>query len=298
MSRFFEKIKSGEMPTDEDWSDHLIEAHKIAPSMTPNGFSAFKSDKGLNSYELLAETIECPLSGKATIVDLACGDGHLIPYLLKKVDENSRIYGVDMSEGELSVARALIKDARVTFKKAKAQNLPLPDQSADHVVCHMAFMLMLPIEPVVQEISRVLKPDGTFSAVVGSRLSTDLWAEIQKLTFQFIDSKYPKIRETRSGDPRVGTLEGLRELFKPVLGFGEPSAPLEFSLNMKVTPEGIWNFMKDMYFVGMLPEPEKVELKTALVSLGKDNMGAEGKVSFQFPMKIFTTEKILRNDRA
>ena len=194
MSEFANKIMRGELPTDEEWSDHLMEAHKIAPSMTPNAFAEFKTEKGLNSYELLARELQ-PLYGKdATVLDLACGDGHLMPYFLSKLGKGSKIFGIDMADGELEIGRKKITDTRVRFYRAKARQIPLPDQSVDHIVCHMAFMLMLPVEPVVREISRLLKPSGKFSAVIGSKTTVGLFSEIRKANFQFIHSRYPKVK--------------------------------------------------------------------------------------------------------
>lgn len=114
--------------------------------------------------------------------------------------------------------------SRVSFHRAKVQNLLLPDQSVDQLVCHMAFMLMLPVEPVVQEISRVLKTKGRFTAVIGGRSSAGLYAELQKANFQWIQARYPRVQEVKAGAPGVGSVEGLKELFSTRLGFGSIQA--------------------------------------------------------------------------
>src|SRR6516162_9896417 len=126
MSNFTNKIQNGQSPTDEDWTDHLLEAHNKAPSMTPDAFASYQTSEGKNSYQILADKIS-PNTGH--IVDLACGDGHLIPHLLPKLSHNGKISAVDMSAIELAIARRTVKDPRVSFFQAKAQNLPLGDRS-------------------------------------------------------------------------------------------------------------------------------------------------------------------------
>ncbi len=64
--------------------------------------------------------------------------------------------------------RGLVKGDSVVLVLAEAQKIPLGDASADAVLCHMALMLMLPIEPVIGEIHRVLAPGGIFAAVSGT----------------------------------------------------------------------------------------------------------------------------------
>ncbi len=169
MTRFFEKLRQGETPSAEDWNEHLREAHRLAPSMTPKAFAALSTADGKNSYEILAETLSPRLPSRAQIVDLACGDGYLTPFLLRRLGADGRVLGVDISEGELNVARQVCTDPRVSFELAPAEKLPLRDASVDQIVCHMAFMLMLPVEPVVAEIARVLK-HGANAGNPGSRL--------------------------------------------------------------------------------------------------------------------------------
>lgn len=81
MSTFWNKIESGRAPTEADWSEHLIEAHRGAPSMTPRAFAAHRTKDGLTSYEFLARQI-AGRGADMTVVDLACGDGYLAPFVL------------------------------------------------------------------------------------------------------------------------------------------------------------------------------------------------------------------------
>jgi ubiquinone/menaquinone biosynthesis C-methylase UbiE len=261
--------------------------------MTPAAFALYKTSSGLSSYELLANKIVQAFPRPNTILDLACGDGYLIQYLLPKLNRPGNIMGVDMSEGELQLARKNYEqDPRVQFHLAKAQTLPLSDSSMDSIACHMAFMLMLPLDPVVSEIHRVLKSGGSFSAVIGdARGRPGLFSEIQKLTSQFIDACYPGFRDARSGDARVESETGIRELFSLTGGFEDAIDIFDFSLIIKTGPQGVWNLMKNMYFVTMLSQAEKRKLEKALKNFTLLQADAEKTVNFDFHMRMITVKK-------
>ena len=270
-----------------------IEAHKLAPSMTPAAFAPYQTSDGQTSYELLSKSIEGLRNTASTVLDMACGDGHLFPYLLRTLGVTGTVVGVDMSEGELGVARTTFqKDERVKLHRASAQSLPLANNSVDAIVCHMAFMLMLPLDPVMAEISRVLKEGGIFSAVIGNaRGKGGLFGDIQKLTSHFIGNLYPKLQEVRSGDPRVQSEAGLQELFSLNGGFQQPTEIKDFALLIKTGPQGVWDLMKDMYFVSMLPKSEKDQHEIEMKEFAASKERPDGTVSFEFQMRMFTAKK-------
>ena len=248
--------------------------------MSPRAFAPHKTTKGINSYSTLINDLPESIN-EQTILDLACGDGHLISYILPRLGPNSKIIGIDMSEGELAIARTNISDPRVTFLNSKAQNLSLKDNEVDHCFCHMAFMLMLPIEPVVAETSRVLKSGGTFTAIINNPKKIEgVLAEILQVCHGFIDGLYPKIKEARLNLSKVHAEEDLKRLFTNDLGFGNPTVE-NFELNVQTTPEGAWEFMKDMYFIGMLPDEEKKQFRIELISALSEKAGP---IFFGFPM--------------
>ena len=291
MSTFWSKLSQGAVPGAADWTEHLIEAHKDAPSMTPRAFAAHKTRDGRTSYEILAEQIKNDRAD-ITVVDLACGDGYLAQFLLPRLGAGAKLIGIDMSEAELDVARREVKDPRGSFCCAKAEKLPLPDRSVDVVLSHMALMLMAPLEPVIAELARVLKKSGRFAAITGNAdVKAGVEAEIDALVFDFVARRYPKIREVKVRDQRLNSREGLLELFRPELGFGEPIDLGEFELQAAVLPEGLWDYMKDMYFVGMLPASEKEELRALLVEFASSNAGSDGKLRFEIPMRGFSAQK-------
>ncbi len=302
ISKFSQKIINNELPNELDWNEHLLDAHKQSPSMTPKAFAKYFTDEGLNSYDILAKTlpqqIKLQNSKNITIVDLACGDGFLIHSIFKYTNNNInnknnnlKIFGFDMSDSELNVAINNIKDPRVHFQNSKANSLPLANQSIDYILCHMAFMLMLPIEPVVAEISRILKPTGSFSAVIGRYDLKTIYTDIIKQVYTPILSKYPKLREFKSGDPRVATLSGLQSLFTKELGFNKVEQLTPIDLNIITDAEGVWNLSKDMYDFWILSHLEKEDLKTNLINVCKKYEDKNKIIKFIFPMNLITIQK-------
>jgi len=286
MSKFSEKLKRDEMPTAQDWEEHLLEVHRTDPGMSPDAFSKMRTIFGKNSYTLLAETIP---TGPSQVLDLACGDGFLARYILDRVGPHGAYTGVDMSDGELARAQENVKDLRATFVEGKAQQLPIQDQSVDHVLCHMAFMLMTPVEPVVKEIARVLKPGGTFSAVIGGTPDDDLFKEVRRISVAFVTERFPGWPEARLGDSRVFHLDGLRELFAG--GFHPPETLTDIHLEVDTTPEGLWGVMRNMYYVGILDLEAKEELRGMIIKFGHRHARFGRELHFEFPMKMFSVRR-------
>jgi 2-polyprenyl-6-hydroxyphenyl methylase/3-demethylubiquinone-9 3-methyltransferase len=99
------------------------------------------------------------LSSSAKILDMGCGAGFLTHDMARLGHE---VVGIDLSEESLRVAEKLDKTSRVNYVKADAAAAPFPDASFD-VVCAMDLLEHVENpKAVIQEASRLLKPDGLF----------------------------------------------------------------------------------------------------------------------------------------
>ena len=147
-------------------SAFLREWHARYPGAASSAFGYGRAEGGEgSSYDLLVDDAAA-VEHLTTAVDLACGDGHLVELLARRLP-TGQIIGVDMAPEELDVARhrSLLENVRLI--NARAEALPLPDASADAVVCHMALMLFDDARSVVNELARVIRPGGVFAAVLG-----------------------------------------------------------------------------------------------------------------------------------
>lgn len=138
----------------EEWASYVGEYHDANPGITEDVLAGARDGAGRSPYDWLVEAVP---AGASTVVDLACGSGPVARRL-----HGVRVVGVDQSAAELGRATGL----RV---QARAPALPLAGGCAGAVVASMALMLMHPLEPVLAEVARILRPGGTFVATVPSR---------------------------------------------------------------------------------------------------------------------------------
>ncbi|MET1414106.1 class I SAM-dependent methyltransferase [Roseibium sp. HPY-6] len=110
-----------------------------------------------------AEILKKKDQRKVTYVDLACGTGGLLRPALKAFPRLHGI-GLDLSEPYLSVARERTKTRRARYVTAMAESLPFADASLDVISCVFLFHELPPKvrRQVIAEVSRVLKPGGSF----------------------------------------------------------------------------------------------------------------------------------------
>ncbi len=95
-----------------------------------------------------------------TLLDVGTGTGSLLPLLARHVD---RVLAVDLSRGMLERARDRVRAARansVTFLRADAGRLPLPDASVDGAVINMVMHHLNDPSALLREVSRVLREDA------------------------------------------------------------------------------------------------------------------------------------------
>ncbi|TGL58841.1 ArsR/SmtB family transcription factor [Leptospira sarikeiensis] len=98
------------------------------------------------------------------ILDLGCGPGGLIPYLLMKSTE---VIGIDSSEQMINEAKsAFLNNPQVHLLRSEIETLPENlTQTADSVVASMVLHHLSSPPQAMKEIHKVLKDDGVFIIV-------------------------------------------------------------------------------------------------------------------------------------
>jgi SAM-dependent methyltransferase len=232
--------------------------HARHPGATARTMRAGRTQEGLSSYEILARIVP-PSPGPVTVVDLACGDGYLLELLADRGLPGVRLVGIDMSEEELAAARRRLGPGRAELLLERAQRLPLPDQSVDYLLCHMALMLMDPVEEVVREIDRVLKPGGVFCAVIGGGdPGIGAYAEFGAVLREALARR--PLPPLTLGDPRTQSVESLRDLFGPAAGLAGAVEVEEVVLHLDGPAEQVWQFLTATYWSSLLSEEEWSEV--------------------------------------
>lgn len=235
--------------------------HDAHPGATTQTFAAWQvvgDAAHRSSYELLADWVSREARGEVAL-DVACGDGYLLERLLAQPHPPAAVIGVDASEAELKVARRRRSLKRgVALHHGRAQDLLLPTGEVQAVACHMALMLMDPLEPVLESIARVLTDDGALGAIVAAGthdpVSQGFLAHLRALR----SAPPPTL-----GDPRAFSAEGLRELLSPHFAHIEISA---HTLARTASPEQIWQDLSARYDVFLLDPEAREALHTAFLA--------------------------------
>jgi ubiquinone/menaquinone biosynthesis C-methylase UbiE len=103
-------------------------------------------------------------------LDLACGTGVVARIAAQRVGPKGRVWGIDLNPGMISVARALPAPdgAPIEWLEGSALAIPLPDASADVVLCQQGLQFFPDKALALREMRRVL--------VSGGRLALSVWS--------------------------------------------------------------------------------------------------------------------------
>ena len=260
--------------------------HDTTPGVTERLYGVARTAEGKSSYELLCDEAGT-LTGK-TVVDLACGNGPLTERLAVAVGDSGKVWGVDLNNSELELARTRLRPfPHVYFLQESAHHLSLTTASVDAVFCHMAFMLFDPAEQVVSEMARILKPGGQFFAVLPSLgESTPSFKFItEKLTAQLHLESFPIT--CRLGNPATTTLEGLHTLFALKTGFCNNLIVKHFTVLLGDTPAALPDRIFPLFYAGAFLSQQGMDnVKMQWKQYFQENADQDGRTVIAFPQSM------------
>lgn len=105
------------------------------------------------------------------VVDCACGNGVGARIFLNKSPKD--FHGFDVDQDAVGYASRKIVQDNVTFQKASALSLPLSRESKDLYISLETIEHIQDDDRFVQEVHRVLKPNGIFICSTPNRLITN-----------------------------------------------------------------------------------------------------------------------------
>ncbi|HUF58434.1 MAG TPA: arsenite methyltransferase [Actinomycetota bacterium] len=98
-----------------------------------------------------------------TVLDLGSGGGIDVLLSARRVGPSGHVYGLDMTDEMLDLARENAREAKATnveFVKGYIEDVPLPDASVDVVISNCVINLSTDKPRVIREMFRVLRPGG------------------------------------------------------------------------------------------------------------------------------------------
>jgi len=108
-------------------------------------------------------TVLAQLNPGETVLDLGSGGGIDVLLSARRVGPTGRVYGLDMTDEMLALARENQRRAgveNVEFLKGEIESIPLPDSSVDVIISNCVINLSSDKDRVLAEAFRVLRPGG------------------------------------------------------------------------------------------------------------------------------------------
>ncbi len=161
-------------------------------------------------YDLLAENseramreaglVKLAVTPGERILEIGFGTGHCLVDLAKSIGPTGKVFGIDISENMVSIARELIEKSqiadRVEVQRADAEALPYSENSMDAIF--MNFTLELfdtpEIPGVLAQCKRILRPGGRI-VVVG--VSKEGKQGIIIKAFEWTHRHFPNLMDCR-----------------------------------------------------------------------------------------------------
>ncbi|SOE95449.1 Methyltransferase domain-containing protein [Burkholderia sp. D7] len=234
-----------------------------------------------SSYDLLASLI--PAGPKPVrVLDVGCGDGHLLGLLAERKQPGLRLIGVDMSQGELDAAKLLLP-VDVTLLRERAQHLSIKNDTIDFALSHMALMLMDDIELVFSEIRRVLNCAGMIAFVVGRSFL------LGPINQAYLDTLRPIARREGAalqfGDSRMQSEDGWKALMSA--SFSDIRCA-NVDVRWRPTPSELWESLATTYDVDRLSLTGQDELRDRFFATLVNLQEGDGRVSTGWGQRLFT----------
>lgn len=157
------------------------------------------------THDLLLDGLE--IRSGLRLLDVGCGTGELESRLIT-LDKGLEIVALDASSGMIERARdKLAGHPNVTFVRAPARSIPLPDQSIDLVLSASAFHYFPDPVRALREIRRVLSDEGRIALLDWCRESAWMWMVDRSL--RMVDPSYVRAY-TRDDLLEMGTRSRLK----------------------------------------------------------------------------------------
>ena len=145
------------------------------------------------------------------VLDVATGTGIVAIEALKKVGNDGRVVGIDISTGPLAIAKRTAGNTNnLQFLEMDAEDLKFPDGSFDVVLSEFALMFFPDSQKALREMKRVLIRNGRIAVSVhGSADNVPYFSVIMSTLMKYVPDIIPAGRPGphRFGEPNLLKVE-------------------------------------------------------------------------------------------
>lgn len=108
---------------------------------------------------------EAGIKPGSTVLDFGCGPGGYILPAVRLTGTTGKIYALDINPQAIEAVKALVAKNQLNNVETVLSDGPtgLPDNSVDVVLLYDVLHHLKPLEDILAELHRVLKPGGTLS---------------------------------------------------------------------------------------------------------------------------------------
>ncbi len=228
-----------------------------SPAYTMGYTPEFLQLLGRRNAETHAAYLLSHLDPGMRVLDFGCGPGTITVGLAQAVPMGE-VHGVDMEHSQIELARAAASAGghhNAEFHVGNVYELPFEDNSFDAAHCHAVLMHVPETLRALQEVKRVLKPEG----IIGGRemIASSSFSEPMGETTDEAWATFIKLLEANGGHPEMG-----KELKSHLLDVGFVDIRASGSFDYFSSPADIaflHAFIIDWFFM-----PRVVEAATQL----------------------------------
>lgn len=221
------------------------------------------------------------------VLDVACGTGILARTAINYVGDSGSVVGLDINEGMLSVARN--KSTDIEWKQGTAESLPFEDESLDAVISQFGLMFFEDRTAAINEMSRVLRPNGKLAiAVWGALEDTPGYFAMVKLLQHLFGAE---IANGLRAPYNLGDVNLLKSLF-PQTTLKDIKIDTQDGLARFPSLEGwMYTDIKGWTLADAIDDAQYEMLLNEAKIVLADFVGTDGQVSFKAPAHIVTATK-------
>jgi ubiquinone/menaquinone biosynthesis C-methylase UbiE len=116
------------------------------------------AEKDVAKLEKMAARIDIEPGSK--VIDIGCGTGVLVPFILKKIGLNGSLVCLDFAAEMLNTARSKGFMGNISYICADVTNTGIGDATFDAAICYSSFPHFNDKPKALREINRLLKTEG------------------------------------------------------------------------------------------------------------------------------------------